>query len=54
MGKYITLSEQCTSIISDPSSSPDDKRKASLRLNTITKNIEHLKPKLTHEPKSNI
>lgn len=54
MGKYITLSEQCNAIISDPSSSPDDKRKASLRLNTITKNIEHLKPKLTHEPKSNI
>lgn len=51
MSKYNILSEQYQAIISDPTSSPEQVRINQLRLNTILKNIEHLKPKLTHESK---
>lgn len=55
MNKYMVHKETCNASLSDPNNSEETNRKTQLRLNTISKNIEHLKPKLIdYEYKSNI
>lgn len=46
MEKYLALEAQYKAIISNPESSPELVRSTGLKLNTITKNLEHLKPKM--------
>lgn len=55
MKKYEALKATYASIISDPNSSAEMVRKTHLRLATVIKNIDHLKPKLNkNESKSDI
>lgn len=55
MNKYLAHKLGYEAILSNPDSSPELVHNTTLRLATINKNIEHLKPKLIdYEPKSDI
>jgi nucleoid DNA-binding protein len=54
MEKYESQVLAYTALINNPYSSEEVVRNNKLRLATTQKNIEHLKPKLTHEPKRNL
>lgn len=46
MDKYLALQASYNAILADPNSSKELVRTTTLKLATVTKNIEHLKPKM--------